>query len=295
MRVFITGGTGYVGAHIVRELRALGDEVVVLTRDKQKSVAIQDKLGATLVEGSLESPDSYQATLENCDACIHNAILWDEEPTELQLKDPRASIELFEAAANAGVKQFIYTSSVAVHRPFKMSMSEADKLNPTDMYGATKAATEVLLTALSYQHEMRFNIIRPGPVIGRPALDGIAYNCDRRFIEFANLAAQNAAITVRRGDARQFIDVNDLAKAFRAVLQGKLNRETFIAVSRNMTSWEDIARAVIKNEASTSRVILGDAADPHSFNVDKIEELLGLAFDSTDAMSDHIRHLRSRV
>jgi len=286
MRVFVTGGTGYVGAHIVRRLTLDGHEVVVLTRDR---AAALNPSNTTVIEGSLESVESYAHELNGCDACIHNAILWDEEPTELQLKDPRASIALFEAAASSSVKQFIYTSSVAVHRPFKMKMSEDDKLTPTDMYGATKAVTEVLLSALSHSHQMRFNVVRPGPVIGRAVIG--KPNCDGRFMKFIELGRSGQDILVAKDDSRQFIAVTDLANVFEALLESDKTRETYIAVSEDLITWESIAEEIIMMTNSTSKIIHDGVPVTHSFSVDKLARDLGMSFQASPHMEEHIRNL----
>src|SRR5262245_42263292 len=119
MKVFVTGGMGFIGSHIAVELLRQGANVSILARNASKIPRFKTTPGIAIIEGGLDNVDIIAAALPGHDACIHNAIIWDAEPTELQLKDVRASVDLFKAASEAGVQKLVYTSSVAVHRPFK--------------------------------------------------------------------------------------------------------------------------------------------------------------------------------
>jgi UDP-glucose 4-epimerase len=290
MRVFVTGGTGYVGAHIVRELLSRGHEVSVLSRKAQTPSA-----NLEFVHGSLDQVETIRSAMAGHDAYIHNAIWWEEAPlSELELADTRAAINIFRAAADAGVEHLIYTSSTAVHRPFKPHMNEESRIAPTDFYGATKAAAELFVSAFSHQFEMRCNAIRPGPCIGPPAVPGERVSCDRRFKAIVNSAVRGEAIHVPKHGGRQFIAIDDLAKVYTALLESDANRETYIAVSQNHTLWEEVARDAAALAGSESRVLIEDegvSETPELFDVGKIERDFGLAFDSRAAMRSHLQYL----
>ena len=76
MRVFVTGGTGFIGGHVVRELRARGDEVRALVRSPDKGQALAE-LGCELVAGDLSSWDAIRAGMEGCEAAIHGAAMYE--------------------------------------------------------------------------------------------------------------------------------------------------------------------------------------------------------------------------
>ncbi len=272
----------------------MGDEVTVLARDHHKIPAFLELDKLSIVKGGLDDHETIRMALAGQDACIHNALYWEEEPTELQLKDTRTSVDLFESAANAGVKHLIYTSSTAVARPFKAFMTEDARLTPTDFYGATKAASEIFLSAFSYQTEMRCNVIRPGPTVGKPAVDGAPTTSDRRLKEFVRAALAGDALHVIRADGRQFIGAEDLAKLYSAVLRSDVNRETYFAVARNFTLWEDIARDAVSLVQSESSVVVREPLDvdtPQVFDTRKMEHSFGFVFDSSVAVGQHIAHL----
>src|SRR3954465_12265125 len=98
MKVFLTGGMGFIGSHIVVELISRGHAVTILARDPAKIPSFQKTPGIVVVKGGLDDEATIASALEGHDACIHNALYWEQEPTELQLKDPRATVRVFEAA-----------------------------------------------------------------------------------------------------------------------------------------------------------------------------------------------------
>lgn len=297
MKVFITGGMGFIGSHIVLELIANGDQVTILARDPNKIPAFITTPGISVVQGGMDDLAVIESSLPGHDACIHNAIYWEDEPTELQLKDTRTSLSLFEAAANAGVAQMLYTSSVGVHRPFRAHMDAQDRIAPTDFYGATKAAAEAFLSAFSLKTDMRCNVIRPGPTVGNPAVVGAPIASARQFQELAKAAVRGEDLRVTQHEGRQFIAAGDLAKLYSAVLHSPANREVYLGVATDYVLWEQIARELVDLAGSSSQVIVepkGLSEVPNRFDVGKIEREFGLSFVAYPAIREHLKYLVSR-
>ena len=291
MKVFITGASGYVGAHLVRALREEGHAITALTRSEQRARALREHFDAHAVVGALQDTAALEAHLRDHEVLIHNALIWDEQPTELELEDTRVAIKLFEAAARAGVKRVLMTSSLAVHRPFVERMRETDALHPADTYGAIKASNELFLSALAHQHKLAFHIVRLGPVVGMPAYEGAAFKSDARFATYVEKARHSEDIVVKAHDGRQFIAVQDAARTYAALLTSPLERETWICTSENFTTWQHIAEQVVLRMGSSSRVIVEGEVAMHSFESTKLTERLGLRFESHAAMQEHIAHV----
>ena len=76
MKVFVTGATGFIGSHLVRELRSRGDEVVCLVRSPEKAQEL-GTLGCVLVEGDLADEAAIRSGLRGCDAVIHGAAIYE--------------------------------------------------------------------------------------------------------------------------------------------------------------------------------------------------------------------------
>jgi UDP-glucose 4-epimerase len=288
MKVFLTGGTGFVGSHVVVALIGRGHEVTVLTR---RPPAFPQP-GVAYVLGDLADFGDLGGALRGHDACVHNALIWDEEATELELMDTRACVHLFDAAARAGIEQMLYTSSTAVHRPFTahegQTMTEEDRLAPDDLYGATKVAGETFLSAFSHQTDMRCNVIRAAPVVGGPAFEGAPVKTPRRIEEIVLSARLADEIHVESGAGRQFISAPNLALLFCAVLESGANREVYLATDREVTTWEDIARMAVSLCGSTRQVLTNPRAPPGIFDVGKIEREFGFVFDSREALREQI-------
>ena len=291
MNVFITGASGYVGAHLVRALREEGHEITALTRSETRAKELRERFGARVHLGALQEVDKLEALLRDHDVLIHNALVWDALPTELELEDTRLTIKLFEAAASVGVARVLMTSSLAVHRPFARAMRETDALHPADTYGAIKASNELFLSALAHTHDLEFHIARLGPVVGAPAYEGAAFKSDARFAMFVEKAQRGEDIVVKAGEGRQFIAARDVARTYAALLAHASERETWICAAANFTTWRHIAEVIVKRLGSSSRVIVEGEVLPHAFETEKLAHILGLRLESHEAMLEHIAHV----
>lgn len=154
MKVFVTGGTGYIGKHLVRVLAENGHQVQVLVREK-KDLAGVKKSGAKGILGSLEDKKFLQDALLGCDLCYHLAAIrsdwgysWqDHYHTNVELTN-----NLLEAAV-CQVKHIILISSV-----------KAD--HPTTSYGKSKQQVEEVAKEFYRKKNLPVTIIRPAIVFG---------------------------------------------------------------------------------------------------------------------------------
>jgi nucleoside-diphosphate-sugar epimerase/predicted dehydrogenase len=115
-RVLVTGGTGFLGHHLVLALARCGAEVAALVRDPG-NVAPRVADQAQLIVGDLRDPDAVEAAMQgvevvyHCAAITSNAVSW-REHYEVNVQGTET---VFKAALKAGVKRVIYTSSVVVY------------------------------------------------------------------------------------------------------------------------------------------------------------------------------------
>lgn len=294
MRILLTGAGGYIGLHIVRELLTDGYEVTALVRSPGKLGPFIDAPGLKIVTADMEQEARIVQTLEGHQVCVHAALLWGEPGTELELRDTVVAAKLFDAAGRAGVARCIFISSVAVHRPFTGEMSEDYRLSATDIYGATKAASEIFLRAACAEHHMTGIVIRPGPVVGPPAFAAGSFRSDRRLAGMVAAAQEARPLEVVAGDGRQISDVATVAKATRLLAGIENPHPTYICVDRAVLTWEWIARTVVAclDSRSEVRVLPSMASGPiPRFCTERIEELLGGPTDARDALVAHIYRL----
>jgi UDP-glucose 4-epimerase len=147
VRVLVTGGSGFVGRHVVRRLSARGDDVRVVDL-----VASPDP-GVNCLVGDLRDPEVVTEAVGDAEAIVHLAALTSvlqskNDPHGVFLTNVVATEHLLEAARTNGVGRFVLASTNAVVGDVGLStINERSPLRPLTPYGATKAAAEMLLSA----------------------------------------------------------------------------------------------------------------------------------------------------
>lgn len=119
-RVFLTGGSGFVGGHVARALASAGAQVVALLRPNSHPGPLADIPAVEIVRGDLSQPGSWSSALRGCGFCFHVAALYagSDKTEELMAVNAYATGTLLAACAEAGVSRFIHTSTVGtVGRP----------------------------------------------------------------------------------------------------------------------------------------------------------------------------------
>lgn len=303
MKILLTGGTGFIGSHVLKLLSDKGHEITVLARNPQKVAALQRLTKVEIVSVQLDDFESITKYVIGKDALIHIALDYAEGGVEMLTHDTLSSVHLFEKAAQAGVKQIIYTSSTASVDFLYMTefgrkqyggitIDETLKPYPTSYYGATKAASEMYLLATSHQYNTRVNIIRPGYIFGNPVVAGADTQPDSRFRSIVTSALLGEDIHVVKNDGTQFLSAGHIAQVYNAVLEANCNRETFFALGTKFISWEDIAIQAINQLSSKSKLVVEDRAYAPGytmFGVSKIEQYFGLNF--SNEWSEIVSHI----
>jgi dihydroflavonol-4-reductase len=115
MKTLVTGGTGFIGANVIRALLNRGAEVRALVRPRSDTRNL-DPLDVELVAGDLRDRGSLEAAIDGCDTLYHVAAmyaLWVENPRDIYASNVTGTANILEAAMQAGVQRVVYTSSVA--------------------------------------------------------------------------------------------------------------------------------------------------------------------------------------
>ncbi|HET6432768.1 NAD-dependent epimerase/dehydratase family protein [Dyella sp.] len=115
--VFLTGASGFLGGHLLRELAAAGHRVRALSRRPRTDAAIA-ALGGTPVRASLADAHQLQRAMEGCEAVFHAAAdtsLWRPGAAAQLATNVGGTIQLLRAAERARVRAFMHTSSVSAY------------------------------------------------------------------------------------------------------------------------------------------------------------------------------------
>ncbi|HDQ25861.1 MAG TPA: NAD(P)-dependent oxidoreductase [bacterium] len=296
MRVYVTGGTGFIGSYMVKELSDKKYQVVVLARNPSKVPSLASLSGVKIVKADMLDFSSLKNALKEPGALIHTALCWGDTGPEMILNETLNSVRLIELAIKRGAKKIIYTSSTAAAgMPEGRDKTESDIRKPSDFYGASKGSVELYISAYSsYFRKVKFNIVRPGYTFGNPVVPGAPMEPDSRFRDICSAAIRSKKIELIKNDGTQFIWAGSLARVYSALLNSGISNEIFFGLSRNFITWEQIAKWAVKYSGSSSKIItedLGWSSAPSCFSVKKIESALGLSFNSTPHVKEHIKYL----
>ncbi|TQK50712.1 UDP-glucose 4-epimerase [Streptomyces sp. SLBN-118] len=232
MTWLITGGAGYIGAHVARAMTAAGERVVVLD-DVSSGVAERLPQEIPLVRGAVLDRELLDRTLAQhaVTGVVHLAAKKQvgqsvEQPLLYYRENVHGLTVLLDAVVEAGVKRFLFSSSAAVYGvPEVELIPESSPCEPINPYGETKLAGEWLVRATGKAHSMSTACLRYFNVAGsaRPELaDTGVFNIIPMFFD-----------RITRGEAprifgadyptpdgtciRDYIHVADLADAHLAV------------------------------------------------------------------------------
>lgn len=184
----VTGGTGFVGSHLLRMARERGHELRALTRGWRPP---ED--GIDWIDGALDRPESLLKLAEGADAVVHVAgLINGADRGAFEAVNVGGTANMIDAARKAGVRRFVHISSLAAREP---ELSE---------YGRSKARSERLVAASG----LDWTILRPPAVYG-PG--------DRETFELFKMARRGLVALPPRGRF-SVIHVEDLCRLILALV-----------------------------------------------------------------------------
>ena len=172
-KILVTGGAGFIGSHVARELVARGHSVTVLD-DLSGGYPDNVPAGAHFVQGSITDAGLVASLCEQERfAYIYHLAAYAAEGLSHFIRrfnytnNLIGSVNLINAAVNTGVECFVFTSSIAVYGPSpELPMTEQTPAHPEDPYGIAKLAVETDLEAARRLFGLNHVIFRPHNVYG---------------------------------------------------------------------------------------------------------------------------------
>ena len=189
MRLSVTGGTGFVGSHLIDAARAAGYPVTALTRRPQPP-----RDGLDWIAGDLADGPALRRLADGADALIHVAgVLNAPNEAAFEAGNVIGTVAVLEAAKAAGVSRFVFVSSLAAREP------------QLSMYGASKARAEDIVR----DSGLNWSIVRPPAVYG-PG--------DRETLELFKMARLGLMLMPPQGRL-SLIHARDLARLLLALAE----------------------------------------------------------------------------
>ena len=240
MRILITGGSGFIGTHLIKKLSSDGHDIYNLDKinspalppDKQKIIDILDI-------------DVNDVFFDNIDTIIHLAGMVSvpksfEDPINSFGNNTFCTIKLLSAAHLHKIKKFIFSSSAAVYGSKEGAVSETDITEPNSPYGLDKLASEKYIQMYCQQWGIDYLIFRFFNVYGEgqnPQYAGV--------ISAFNVAAQKKNPLIVYGDGEQtrdFISVNDVCNYVSRLIITVVKNEIFNVGTGNSISINSLAK-----------------------------------------------------
>lgn len=282
MKILVTGGAGYIGSLLVRELLKKNHEVRVMDifnfgSDSLKEVMSNKNL--ELVQGDIRKSEDVNRCLENMEAVIHLAAIVGDPACAIQADiavetNYLSTLRLAMATKEKKINKFLFSSTCSVYGAGNKILTEESELNPQSLYAETKLYSERGIMDLSNDH-FKPIILRLGTLYGlssRPRFDLIINYLTSKIIK------ENSAMIFGGEQWRPFVHVSDSVESFCFALENydTMKGEIFnVGSNRGNYQMRDIGLLFEELFEDADIQYVNEIKDPRSYRVsfDKMEKL----------------------
>jgi UDP-glucose 4-epimerase len=274
MKIFVTGGAGYIGSHIVYELCDAGHEVTIyddLSLGREENI---DKRAVFVLGSTLDRPRLAKALSDKeFDAVIHLAA-WKaagesmERPEKYAENNIFGSMNLLNAVSDAGIKNFVFSSTAAVYgSPSYLPIDEKHPINPANYYGYTKVFVEDNLKWYSQLKGLNYAALRYFNAAGYD-IDGRIKGKEKNPNNLLPIVMETACgerekvqvygddyDTIDGTGVRDYIHVNDLATAHVLALKYLIENKKNLIVNLSTERGYSVLEAINKAKEITGKDI----------------------------------------
>lgn len=208
----VTGGLGFIGTHVVRQLLDGGAREVRIVDVSAVANPYSDDRRVKICVADINDLDALRSALGGADGVFHMAVL----PLNACTQNPRLCLEVnvlgtlnvARAALDVGVRRLVFSSASSVYGDTLEIMDEAHPLNARTMYGVSKIGAEHVLRAMHTTDQLDYVTLRYMNVYGPGQRDGLIANTVRRI-----LANERPVIFGEGSQSFDFVYVADVARA----------------------------------------------------------------------------------
>ena len=274
MKIFVTGGAGYIGSHVVYELCDAGHEVTIfddLSLGREENI---DKRAKFVLGSTLDNQQLNKALNDKgFDAVIHLAA-WKaagesmEKPEKYAVNNIVGSMNLLNAVNDASIKNFVFSSTAAVYgSPSYLPIDEKHPINPANYYGYTKVFVEENLKWFSQLKGLNYAALRYFNAAGydvQGRINGKEKNPNNLLpiiMETACGVRDKVQVygddynTIDGTGVRDYIHVNDLATAHVLALNYLVDKKKNLIVNLSTERGYSVLEAINKAKEITGKDI----------------------------------------
>lgn len=221
MKVFVTGGAGFIGQHLVKHLLEKKNQVIIydnLKNNSKNSIIYLQKLGAKFIKGDVTNLTLLKKSITGSDIALHLAAQINvqdsiQNPQYTHNVNVTGTLNTLLACVEKNVKNFIAPSSAAVYgNQNDLPLSENSVTIPISPYGATKLSMEHYLEAFSRCYDLNCISLRLFNVYGQ----GQSSSYAGVITKFLQNIKQNKPIVIfgDGSNTRDFVSIYDVIQAF---------------------------------------------------------------------------------
>jgi nucleoside-diphosphate-sugar epimerase len=294
MKIALTGATGFIGRYLVRELLADGHDLRCWRRATSDLGGFDDaKDRIEWLTGKLGNRASAARLVSGCDAVVHGALaragsgFMGAEGEILSFVETNVlgTLQLIEAARQAGVGRFVFISTCAVHdvilndRP----LDETHPLWPKSHYGAHKAAIEKFVHSYGLGHDYPICALRPTGVYG------VNHPVEHsKWFDLVRSVVRGEAVSCNHGGKE--VHAADVAKASRLLLdapQDRIAGQAFNCYDLYVSQW-DVAHLAKEISGAGAKIQGRQTAPKNQIETGKLRSL-GMTFGGREQLERTIR------
>jgi len=253
MRIFVTGGAGFIGTHLCKKLTSLHKVTVYdnFSNSNKESFPVIENV--TLIVGDILDNSKLCDSMKNHDVVIHlaaktNVVDSVDNPNDTFQTNVQGTQNVIDSCNSNKISKIIVTSSAAVYQNSNNSIDETSTTKPLSPYGQSKLDMEKIII----QSKINYIILRLFNVYGNGQVTGVIANFRKNILE-------NKPLTIF-GDGkatRDFIHIDDVINGI--LLSMKSKSGIYNIASGNGTSISNLAKLLIQLFENNSEIIYKSA------------------------------------